>query len=600
MNWIIKKPAAPGHVEPKPPPFGFLKPHIRFGCLEKSRFAAMPRPLAFAAVVALILTVLHASPEIPGVALSFDQPEPLDVDGFSRSLSQGIEDMEELLEEKIGRTASVEIPASWNCQEQRDLREAGSTVNIAVDSVSRILPDIAYSIAGIAAGNDNLLQENVIYLRIWEDRMRAYTGRFVDGDFEVNETFETLQLHFHQTLQELARPSLPPQEELWDNQVLHLLNLAELKEAYCDAFQKGSTDFHFDYRVRFRLEDKTSVRVTFDTQVLDQKVNELQNNMTHFIDTIVGRPVKLQDVTLVIDEVSSFCLPDRRLFRDFFPQQVVELHRPSGLKGGRYAFETQRRQWFLGKEQVQVESHDSPDLGLVICKVREEVGLREELETLRLEKMQELDSKLGKLRDQKERLEEEEREVQTIQTSLLQVLEDDFPLAHPRYNSCWLLEKPTTDDCRHDSNESGGRLTSVLKFTRIYKEILWHSRRSQGSQMLPRSLQCQGLSHSMVLLEADNLVKPQGMTLVETLLEFIRTSQSECGVHMEQPASTEPRYYARVWVRAEDENLLRDCIKSLASQKMKKSNVKKLKLIHRTEVNNDYGDSPRTFDSDVM
>ena len=101
----------------------------------------------------------------------------------------------------------------------------------------------------------------------------------------------------------------------------------------------------------------------------------------------------------------------------------------------------------------------------------------------------------------------------------------------------------------------------------------------------------------MVLLEADNLVKPQGMTLVETILQFIRTSQSQCRpVHMEQPASTEPRYYAQVWVRVEDENLLRDCIKQLASERQKKSNVKRLKLKYRTEVNSEYGDSPRSFD----
>ncbi len=375
MNWIIKKPASPGHVEPKPPPFGFLKPHIRFGCLEKSRFAAMPRPLAFAVVVAFILTAVHASPEISGVALRFDQLEPLDVDGFSRWLSKEIEDTEEFLEEKIGRTASVAIPASWSCQEQRDLREAGSAVNISVDSISRVLPKIAYSIAGIAAGNDNLLQGNVIYLDIREDEVRAHTGRFVDGHFEVNQTLETLQLHFHKTLQDLARPSLP-QEEVWERE-----RVLELKEAYCDAFQKGSTDFRFDYYIYQGY--KRSVWVTVDTQVLD----DLEHNLTQFIHTIVGRPVKPQDVTLVIDGGSSICLPDRRLFRDFFPQQVVELHRPSGLKGGRNAFKTQRRQWFLGKEQVQVESHDSPDLGLVICKVREEVGLREEVEGLRLEKM---------------------------------------------------------------------------------------------------------------------------------------------------------------------------------------------------------------------
>lgn len=158
------------------------------------------------------------------------------------------------------------------------------------------------------------------------------------------------------------------------------------------------------------------------------------------------------------------------------------------------------------------------------------------------------------------------------------------------------------EDCSHDANQSGGQ-TSLLKFKRIYKEILWHSRRSsQGSQVLPRSPQCQGgLSHSMVLLEADNLVKPRGMTLVETILQFIRTSQYQCRqVHMEQPASTEPRYYAQVWVRVEDENLLRDCIKQLASERQKKSNVKRLKLKYRTEINNDYGDSPRTFDVDVI
>lgn len=440
----------------------------------------------------------------------------------------------------------------------------------------------------------------MIYLRIWEDEVSAHTGRVVDGDFEVNETSETLQLHFYRELRELAMQSLPQEKT---DELLHKTNMFNLEEACCDAFQKGSTvtDFRFDYLINY-LGDKKPVWVTFDKKVLDQRVNELQDKLTEFIDPIVGRLVKPQDVTLVIDGGSSFCLPDRRLFRDFFPQQVVELHNPPGLIGGLDAFDTQRRQWFRGKEQVQVESYDSPNLGLVLCKVREEVGLREQLERSRLEKMQEVDIKLklGKLRDQAERREEMEREVQTtMKTSLLQVLKDDFPLAHPRYNSCWSLENPTTDDCRHDLNQSGG-LTNVLKFQRIYKEILWHSRRSQGSQMLPRSLQCQGLTHSMVLLEVDNLVKPQGMTLVETLLEYVRTSQSECQVHMEQPASTEPRYYARVWVREEDENLLRDCIKRLASQKMKKSNVKRLKLIHRTEVNNDFGDSPRTFDSDVM
>jgi len=520
-------------------------------------------PLAFG--VAFIVTVLHAveaSPEIPGVAMTFEEPEPLAVDG---------------------------------CQEQSNLRQAGSAGSISVNEIYRVLPEIAYIIAGIAAGHDNLLQQNLIYLDIYEEHVRAYRCRFVDGDFEVNQTSETLQLHFHRELQELAMQNIPVVQAEYH----HRWAMLELRRSYCDAFRRGSTDLSFDYHVN--VGSKKFVWVTFDKQVLNQKVNELEHNLTQFTKTIIGSlAVKPQDVTLIIDGGSSFCLPDRRLFRDFFPQQVVELHRPSGLSGGLAAFDTQRAQWFLGEEQVQVESYDSPELGLVICKVREEVALREEVEALRREKMEEVDRKLGKI-PELDGDEKMEREVQTVKTSLLQVLKDDFALAHPRYNSCWSLEKPTTEDCRHDANQSGGQPRSVLKFQRIYKEILWHSRRSsQGSQVLPRPLQCQGLSHSMVLLEADNLVKPQGKTLVETLLEFIRTSQSECGVHMEQPASTEPRFYAQVWVRAEDENLLRDCIKKLASQKMKKSNVKKLKLKHRTEVNNDYGDSPRTFDSDVI
>lgn len=464
----------------------------------------------------------------------------------------------------------------------------------AVNASPEYPPELAYSIAGIAAGHDNLFQENVIFLRMWAelDFVDAYTGRFVDGDFEVNRTFETLKLDFHQALQELAMQSLPVVQA----EHHHRWNMLQLQLTYCDAFRRGSTDLRIDYHVK--VGSKKSVWVTFDKQALDQKMKELEHNLTQFTKTIIGSlAVKPQDVTLLIDGGSSFCLPDKKLFRDFFPQQVVELR--EGTSRDINAFDTQRTQWFLGEEQVQVESYDSSSLGLVICKVREEVALREEVEALRREKMEEVDRKRGKF-PELDGHEKMEREVQTMQTSLLQVLKDDFPLAHPRYNSCWSLEKPTTEDCRHDANQSGGQPTSVLKFQRIYKEILWHSRRSQGSQVLPRPPQCQGLSHSMVLLEADNLVKPQGMTLVETLLEFIRTSQSECGVHMEQPASTEPRFYAQVWVRAEDENLLRDCIKKLASQKMKKSNVKKLKLKYRTEVNNDYGDSPRTFDSDVI
>ena len=549
-------------------------------------------PLAFS----VALTVLHAvnaSPEIGGVALRFEELEPLDVDGFSSWLSKGLEDMEEFVQEKIGRTASVAIPASWSCQEQRNLRQAGAAVSISVDSIPRVLPEIAYYIAGIAAGHDNLLQQNVIYLSIREDSVDAFTGRVVDGDFEVNQTIETLKLDFHQALQELAMQRLPV---IQAEQPYHRWNMLELKRTYCDAFQKGSTDLSFDYHVN--VGSKEFVRVTFDKQVVEQKVNELEHNVTQFTKTIIGSlAVKPQDVTLIIDGGSSFCLPDNRLFRDFFPQQVVELHRPSGLSGGLNAFDTQRRQWYLGNEQVEVESYDSPDLGLVLCKVREELALREEVEALRLENMEEAGRKLGRF-PELGREEKMEREVQTMQTSLIQVLNDDFPLAHPRYNSCWSLEKPTTDDCRHDAYQLGG----PLKLTRIYTEILWHSRRSsQGSQVLPRSLQCQGLSHSMVLLEADNLVKPRGMTLVETILQFIRTSQYQCRqVHMEQPASTEPRYYAQVWVRAEDESLLRDCIKQLASERQKKSNVKRLKLKYRTEVNNDYGDSPRTFDSDVI
>lgn len=457
-------------------------------------------------------------------------------------------------------------------------------------------PELAYFIAGIAAGHDNLLQQNVIYLRILKDSVDAYTGRFVDGDFEVNQTFETLKLDFHQALQELAMQNLP----VVGAEYHHEWNMGELKRSYCDAFRRGSTDLSFDYHVN--VGSKKPVWVTFDRQVLDQNVNELQENLTQFTKTIIGSlAVKPQDVTLIIDGGSSFCLPDRRLFRDFFPQQVVELHRPSGLSGGLNAFDTQRTQWFLGQERVQVESYDSSSLGLVLCKVREELALREEVEALRLEKMDEVGRKLGKF-PELDREKKREREVQTMQTSLLQVLKDDFPLAHPRYNSCWSLDKPTVEDCSHDANQSGGQ-TSLLKFKRIYKEILWHSRRSsQGSQVLPRSPQCQGgLSHSMVLLEADNLVKPRGMTLVETILQFIRTSQYQCRqVHMEQPASTEPRYYAQVWVRVEDENLLRDCIKQLASERQKKSNVKRLKLKYRTEINNDYGDSPRTFDVDVI
>ena len=230
------------------------------------------------------------------------------------------------------------------------------------------------------------------------------------------------------------------------------------------------------------------MQVTFDKQVLDQKVNEqLQHKLTQLIDTTIGSlAVKPQDVTLVIDGGSSFCLPDNRLFRDFFPQQqVVELHRPFGLSRGLYAFDTQRRQWYLGKEQVEVESHDSPELGLVLCKVREELALREEVEALRLENMEEAGRKLGRF-PKLGRKKKMEREVQTMQTSLIQVLNDDFPVAHPRYNSCWSLDKPTVEDCSHDANQSGGQ-TSLLKFKRIYKEILWHSRRSsQGSQVLPR------------------------------------------------------------------------------------------------------------------
>ena len=169
-----------------------------------------------------------------------------------------------------------------------------------------------------------------------------------------------------------------------------------LQRTYCDAFQKGSTDLSFDYHLNVR--SKKSVQVTFDKQVLDQKVNEqLQHKLTQLIDTTIGSlAVKPQDVTLVIDGGSSFCLPDNRLFRDFFPQQqVVELHRPFGLSRGLYAFDTQRRQWYLGKEQVEVESHDSPELGLVLCKVREELALREEVEALRLENMEEAGRKLG-------------------------------------------------------------------------------------------------------------------------------------------------------------------------------------------------------------
>ena len=578
--------------------WGFPKPHHRSRWLEEvEHLLAMPqiRPVAFSVVALIVTHAVNASPEIPGVALRFEELEPsLDVDGFSSWLSKGLEETEEFVQEKIGRTASVAIPASGSCQEQRNLRQAGAAVSISVDSISRVLPEIAYYIAGIAAGHDNLLQQNVIYLSIREDSVDAFTGRVFDGDFEVNQTIETLRLHFHQALQELAMQRLPVVQA----EPYHWWNMFELKRTYCDAFQKGSTDLSFDYHVN--VGSKEFVRVTFDKQVVEQKVNELEHNVTQFTKTIIGSlAVKPQDVTLIIDGGSSFCLLDNRLFRDFFPQQVVELRRPSGLSGGLDSFDTQRRQWFLGEEQVQVESHDSPDLGLVLCKVREEVALREEVEALRREKMEEAGRKLGKF-PELDREEKMEREVQTMQTSLLQVLKDDFPLAHPRYNPCWSLEKPTVDDCRHDAHQSGGP-TSLLKLTRIYKEILWHSRRSQGSQVLPRPLQCQGLSHSMVLLEADNLVKPQGVTLVETILQFIRTSQSQCRpVHMEQPASTEPRYYAQVWVRVEDENLLRDCIKQLASERQKKSNVKRLKLKYCTEVNNDYGDSPRTFDVDVM
>ena len=564
---------------------------------EVEPLPAMPQmcPLAFG-VALTVLHAINASPEIGGVAMTFEE-EPLDVDGFSRWLSKEVKWKEEFLQEKEkGRPAWVEIPASWSCQEQRNLRQAGAAVSISVDRIFRFLPEIAYATAGIAAAQSNLLQENVIYLEIWADRVRAYTGRFVDGDFEVNQTFETLKLDFHQALQELAMQNLTVVQAEYHHR--YWPNMWELKRSYCDAFRRGSTDLGFDYHVN--VGSKKSVQGTFDKQVLDQKVNELERNLTRFIDTIIGRLVKPQDVTLVIDGGSSFCLPDNRLFRDFFPQQVVELHLPSGTSRRINAFDTQRTHWFLGEEQIQVESYDSPDLGLVICKVREEVALREEVEAKGLEKiMEEVCRKLGTFPELDR---EEKMERETMQTSLLQVLKDDFPLAHPRYNSCWSLEKPTVDDCRHDANQSNGQLTSVLKFKRIYKEILWHSRRSQGSQVLPRPPQCQGgLGHSMVLLEADNLVKPQGMTLVETILQFIRTSQYQCRqVHMEQPADTEPRYYAQVWVRAEDENLLRDCIKRLASQKMKKSNVKRLKLKYRTEVNNDYGDSPRTFDVDAM
>jgi len=289
-------------------------------------------------------------------------------------------------------------------------------------------------------------QENVIFLRIWEptDFVDAYTGRFVDGDFEVNRTFETLQLDFHQALQELAMQSLPVVQE----EHHHRWNMLQLQLTYCDAFRRGSTDLRIDYHTN--VGSKKSVRVTFDKQA-DQKVNELQDSLTEFIDTIIeSLAVKPQDVTLLIDGGSSFCLPDRRLFRDFFPQQVVELSRPSGTRGIN-AFDTQRTQWFLGEERVQVESYDSSSLGLALCKVREELALREEVEALRREKMEEVDSNLGKFRDLAERREDSERKIHTMETSLIQVLNDDFPLAHPRFNSCWSLQKPTVEDCRHDA-----------------------------------------------------------------------------------------------------------------------------------------------------
>ena len=229
--------------------------------------ASEPCPLAFGVVALTVLHAVNASPEIHGVALRFEELEPLDVDWFSTQLIKGLKDVEEFVQEKIGRTASVAIPASSSCQEQRNLRQAGAAVSISVDSISRVLPEIAYYIAGIAAGHENLLQQNVIYLSIREDSVDAFTGRVVDGDFEVNQTIETLRLHFHQALQELAMQRLPVVQA----EPYHWWNMFELKRTYCDAFQKGSTDLSFDYHVN--VGSKEFVRVTFDKRVVEQKVN---------------------------------------------------------------------------------------------------------------------------------------------------------------------------------------------------------------------------------------------------------------------------------------------------------------------------------------
>ena len=180
------QPASPGHVTNLRRRLGEPQASDPFAVWleEVERLPAMPQmcPLAISVVALTVLHAVNASPEIHGVALRFEEREPLDVDWFSTQLIKGLKDVEEFLEEKIRR--------------------------ISVGSISRVLPEIAYSIAGIAAGHENLLQQNVIYLRIFEGSVDAYKGRFVDGDFEVNQTFETLKLDFHQAVEELAMQNL--------------------------------------------------------------------------------------------------------------------------------------------------------------------------------------------------------------------------------------------------------------------------------------------------------------------------------------------------------------------------------------------------------
>mmetsp|Transcript_32125 Transcript_32125/g.73984 ORF Transcript_32125/g.73984 Transcript_32125/m.73984 type:complete len:559 (-) Transcript_32125:55-1731(-) len=552
------------------------------------------------AAAGLITWLLQASAvEISGFAIRYDLPEPLNVSGLSHWLSEAWDD-DPFFDIEAPRHADVSFPATWSCSEQKNLEAAGPPANVSVKLCCRRLPEIAYAMAGVY-DNSLLLHHHghVIFLEVWKERIEAQTGRGGEGHFEVESGTDVLEVGFHAVVQQLAIDSLKAKgmNFLEGNSLFDRINDWERQKAYCAAFAKGVSDF--SYRHQLENNRHRLVKVSLDKATLLNRTSELRANLTAFLESISARLglSSVEDAAIVIQKGSylTLCLPDSATLSSIFkPQQiVVELDPPPTGRTGLDGFQFQRRIRFLGPKPAHVESFDFPAFGMVLCQVREGVALQGAIAQLTRELNQLHDEKLaGPRRESRDKSETEEAaEQEEAEAALFQALtSEDAYLG--RFSACWELQKPSIQSC--NSDEVAEPTSSVLKFERIYKEIISTARRSgPPARVCPTSLSAES---RMVVLEADSLVKPKGRaSLVQLLLEFMQKGHCQY-VQVEQPASSVARFYARVVVREEDEDVVRKCIKEIAKSRDKKTNVKKVETFTRHEVNNEFGDSPRSFD----